>query len=379
MVKEEKLKNDNENSSLEWMKKVRKAFQNQTFLYILRRTLSALLTLFLLVIVVICLIRLIPDSYFYNIKDYKEQIRKNGQLAADCWKGMMLYQYGRTDIKGNYKPLIVSIAQYIYWILPIYKKVPLAYNLTYTEVIKYWEGFIYFGRSMQSGNYVIDDLTSKMGISFTISIITVILTYLFALPLGVAMAKKPGGVVDKIANVFIVLNYAIPGLVFYLVMWSVFGDANGLFGQAFGYYYDSARFWTLVPPIFCMVFLGIPGVCIWVRRYMVDELSSDYVKFARSKGLSENKIMYTHVLRNACIPLVRSIPSTLLGAFVGSYYIEVIWHIPGTGGLLINALQVYDIPVIQSLTFIYAAISMLSFLLGDIITVFFDPRIKLTK
>ena len=111
---------------------------------------------------------------------------------------------------------------------------------------------------------------------------------------------------------------------------------------------------------------------------MIDELTSDYVKFARSKGLSETTIMYKHVFRNAMIPLVRNIPGTLLGAFIGSYYVESIWLIPGTGNLLINSLSgAPDVPVVQGLTVIYAGISMLSFLLGDIITVFFDPRIKL--
>ena len=89
--------------------------------------------------------------------------------------------------------------------------------------------------------------------------------------------------------------------------------------------------------------------------------------------------MYTHVLRNACVPLVRGIPGTLLGAFVGSYFIETIWTIPGTGRLLTSGLQGFDVPVIQGLTILYAAISMLSFLLGDIVTVFFDPRIRITS
>ena len=111
---------------------------------------------------------------------------------------------------------------------------------------------------------------------------------------------------------------------------------------------------------------------------MIDELSSDYVKFARAKGLSERKIMYTHVFRNAMIPMVRNIPATFISAIVGSYYLEYIWKIPGTGKLLIEALQgTPDVQVIQSLTVVYAAMSMLSFLLGDLITVAFDPRIKL--
>ena len=157
------------------------------------------------------------------------------------------------------------------------------------------------------------------------------------------------------------------------------GRVDLIFGVfKFGTVYSDEKWQSLVPPIFCIVFLSIPGVSIWVRRFMVDELSSDYVKFARSKGLSENRIMYTHVLRNACVPLVRNLPATFIGAIIGSYYVEHIWSIPGTGSLLTGALSGNpDVQLVQSLTFLYAALSMLSFLLGDIITVFADPRIKI--
>ena len=183
------------------------------------------------------------------------------------------------------------------------------------------------------------------------------------------MAKKPGGVVDKIGNVFIVLNYAIPALVFYLFMREIFGDPNGIFGALnFGYRYEKEKWVTMVPPIFCMVFLSIPGVIIYLRRFMVDELTADYVKFARSKGLSENRIMYTHVLRNAIVPLARNIPATFIFAVVGSYFVEKIWTIDGTGKLLTDSITKIDVSMIQGMTVIYALMSMAAFLLGDIIT-----------
>ena len=85
------------------------------------------------------------------------------------------------------------------------------------------------------------------------------------------------------------------------------------------------------------------------------------------------------IFRNASVPLIRNIPAVLIGSIVGSYFVENIWKIHGTGELLITALQGAqpDIQLIQGLTIIYAAMSMISFLLGDIVTVFFDPRIKL--
>lgn len=356
-----------------------KIIDNMTLRYVLKRIGASLITLILLVAIVTALVRAIPDTKLYNMQVYNKIKGSLGATIADNYIKKELYKYGRYTIDGRPISVIENILTYIYYILPIYKEIPYAFDLNYEKVIKSWKGFIYLGRSISTNEFVATDLLQSMPISIYISLISVFFTYLFAFPLGVSMAKKPGGIVDKIGTVFIVLNYAIPALVFYLLLWSLAGDKNGALGVFnFGYRFDENNFFgTLFVPIFAIVFLSIPGVIVWVRRFMVDELNSDYVKFARSKGLSENKIMYTHVLRNASVPLVRNIPATLLSAMIGSYFVEKIWSIPGTGKMLINALNSTDVSAIQGLTFLYSAISMLAFLLGDLVTVAFDPRIKL--
>ena len=357
-----------------------KGLRNPTFLYILRRILTSFLTLLVLVAFVAIMIRLLPETSFYNASTYKKLLAKS-EVIANNYLNKQLFIYGLRDINGNEVSVWSNIWQYIYYILPIYKSIPYRWNNTYTVVKESWEGFIYLGRSISSSKFVTDMVADGMGISIEISLIAVVLTYLVGFPLGVAMAKKPGGVWDKIGSAFIVLNYAIPTLVFYLFMKNWMGDKTGIWGWGgFGYQYDASKHvQTLIVPIFCLFFLSIPGLVLWVRRFMVDELNSDYVKFARSKGLSESKIMWTHVLRNASVPLIRNVPTTILGAMVGSYFIEDIWAIPGTGRQLINALKgTPDIPVVQGLTVLYAALSMLAFLLGDIVTALYDPRIRLT-
>ena len=407
---EEKLHNNGFSSSIkkglntvgQAFKKAWKAFvkftKNGTVRYVTKRILSSCLTIVLLIAVIVCLIRLLPETSFYDVKQYDKilgqlGVDNNGEglgkIAADRYKYSQLFKYGITDINGNKYTALYSIGQYLYNILPFPKEIVTIWSTDYSTALETKTYWVYFGHSTKYAKPVVDLMfenngypnQTRMGISFTISIITTLLTYLISVPFGIAMAKKPGGLVDKIGNVFIVLNYAIPALVFYLIMNSVLGNPNGIFGDfIFGFLYKG-EWHQLIPPIFCVVFLSIPGLAIWIRRFMIDELTSEYVKFARSKGLSEGKIMYTHVLRNAMIPLVRNIPGTFLGAIVGSYYIETIWGIPGTGILLTTALSAadLDIPVVQGLTIIYAAISMISFLLGDLITVFFDPRIKLTS
>lgn len=355
-------------------------FTNQTLLYTIRRILSSLITLILILAVVTALLRMIPELKLYDIKIYNK-LAAVSQNAADHYKSAQLFRFGRVDIDGNRIPIWKNIVQYIWWVLPIPKAIPIAWNTRYTEVIKYWEGLTYLGTSLNTNQLVTEMLADRIGLSFKISMYSVLFAYIIGYPLGIAMAKKPGGFMDKLGTIFIVLNYAIPALVFYLLINKILGNPNGIFGSlGLGYFWEADNPRSLIAPIFSIVFLSIPGISIWVRRFMVDQLTSDYVKFARSKGLSENRIMYVHVLRNAIVPLIRNIPAVFIFAIIGSYYVEVIWGIPGTGILLITALQNQspDIPVIQGLTLIYSSLGILAFLIGDIVTIWFDPRIKLT-
>lgn len=357
---------------------IKNIFNNLTFRYIVKRTFSAIITLLLLVAIITALVRLIPDIKLYNMDTYNKLKAQAGEAAAERYRIAELFRYGRVSLDGKRIPVVQNILQYIYYILPIYKEIPYRWDNSYLEVKAYWKGFIYLGRSIEESEFIMNIIKDRASISFIISILSVFFTYLIGFPLGIAMAKKPGGIIDKIGSVFIVLNYAIPALVFYLIMNAVMGDKNGIFGFLnLGFFYEKGNPKTLIVPIFCIVFLSIPGIIIWVRRFMVDELNSDYVKFARAKGLSENRIMYTHVLRNACVPLIRNIPATLISAIIGSYFVEAIWGINGTGRLLTTSLNKTDVPAIQGLVILYASLSMLAFLLGDIVTSLFDPRIKL--
>lgn len=364
------------------LRAIKAFFTNPTTIYILKRLFSSLITLILLAALVTALLRLLPDDKFYSNALYVRILGKAGENAANRYKWSQLFKAGIVDVHNNRVSIFESIGKFLYYIIPIPKQIPIRWSQDYSTVLKYWTGLIYLGESSKFDNaFVLDIFLDRCGISFLISMITVVFTYLISVPMGIAMAKKPGGMTDKIGNIFIVLNYAIPAIVFYLIMNKAFGLININGRTFFNFKYDKSNpFITLLPPLFCMIFLSIPGVVIWVRRFMTDELSSDYVKFARSKGLSEKTIFYKHVFRNAVVPLVRNIPATLIFAFVGSYYVETIWGIPGTGNMLVTFLSVQnpDVQGIQSLTVIYGAMSILAFLLGDIVTVFFDPRIKLT-
>ena len=122
---------------------------------------------------------------------------------------------------------------------------------------------------------------------------------------------------------------------------------------------DQPSSWIL--PVFSMSLGNIAYYAMWLRRYMVDESKKDYITLARIKGVSENKIFFGHVFRNAFVPMAQYLPTSFLNTVIGSIYIESLYSIPGMGGLL------------------YATVGIIGLLLGDLMMALFDPRINLTK
>ena len=131
-----------------------------------------------------------------------------------------------------------------------------------------------------------------------------------------------------------------------------------------------------VLPIISLALPSIANLMKWLRRYMIDQMNSDYVKFASSGGLSEGEIFSKHILKNAAIPIVHGIPASVLGALVGAIITERVYLVPGAGNLLTTAINNYDNGVIVGLTLFYAMLSILSIILGDILMAMVDPRIS---
>ncbi len=114
----------------------------------------------------------------------------------------------------------------------------------------------------------------------------------------------------------------------------------------------------------------------WLRRYMIDQMNSDYVKFARSGGLTENEIFRKHILKNASIPIVHGVPAAILSSLVGAIITERVYTVPGAGNLLTIAINQYDNGVIVGMTLFYALLSVVSIILGDVLIAIVDPRIS---
>ncbi len=231
-------------------------------------------------------------------------------------------------------------------------------------------------------NYYVDDYTnvkinkaglSKTGYSFVIGIISVIITYLLGVPLGILMARKKDKIQDKLGTIYIVFIMAVPSLAYIFMFKSIGGS---VFNLPTVFNTDSNNVLMYFLPIISLALPSMASIMKWLRRYMIDQMNSDYVKFARSGGLSESEIFRGHILKNAAIPLVHGIPGAIVGSLVGAVITEAVYTVPGTGGLLTDAIKKYDNGVIVGLTLFYAVLSIISLILGDILMALIDPRIS---
>lgn len=214
---------------------------------------------------------------------------------------------------------------------------------------------------------------SKLGYSFAIGILSVILAYLIAIPAGVWMARRKDGLADKVGTVYIVFIMAVPSLA-YIFLFKALGEALGL---PTTFDMEAPTWLMYVLPVVSLALTAAANLMKWLRRYMIDQMNADYVKFARAGGLSEGEIYRSHVLRNAGIPIVHGIPAAVLGAMVGAIITERVYVVPGAGNLLTRAINAYDNGVIVGVTLFYAVLSVLSVILGDVLIAAADPRIKL--
>ncbi len=238
--------------------------------------------------------------------------------------------------------------------------------------------------SEMNQRYYVDDYTnvttfktglSKLGYSFIIGIIATILAYLIGVPVGIVMARRKDKLFDHIGTIYIVFIIAVPSLA-YIFLVKAIGYSAGL-PTTFDLESSSKLMYLL--PIVSLSLPSIASLMRWLRRYMIDQMNSDYVKFARSGGLSENEIFTKHILKNAIIPIVHGIPGSILFAMTGAIITERVYVVPGAGNLLTTAINQYDNSVIVGVTMFYALLSVISVILGDILMSIVDPRISFTS
>lgn len=304
--------------------------------YSLKRLLQSALTLFIVITVVFLLMRLMPEEgYFGTGFEKLDHIQKENIL-----KSMGLRDPLHIQLKNFYSQLLrgdlgTSI---------IYRpKVPISVILKSKIPFSLWLGLASIGVSLFCG-----------------------------LALGILMAQHKGKIWDKIGTGYIVVINAVPAAVYYLFIQLY---TTSWFKLPILFNVNRPISWVL--PIVSMSLGSTAGYAMWMRRYMVDELNKDYIRLARAKGLKNSAVMVRHVMRNAFVPMAQYLPTSILLTIGGSLYIEYLYSIPGMGGLLIDAIQRQDNPLVQALVLIYSSISIIGLFLGDLLMALCDPRIKL--
>ena len=230
-------------------------------------------------------------------------------------------------------------------------------------------------RRIQNGIAVTKVIGSKVGVSIRMGLISFGISLVIGLLLGIAQAAFKGKFIDWLGTVYTVVVNAVPSLVVYslvLVLGSKYLGFPSLY---------SSRNVTMssVLPIISLSLASIAGYALWMRRYMVDEMTRDYIKLAKVKGLSYSQIMFRHVLRNALVPMVQFIPQALLLTVAGSLLVEQFYSVPGMGPLLTDAIKRYDTSVVQTVVMFYAALSIVGIFLGDVLMMLVDPRITISE
>ena len=235
-----------------------------------------------------------------------------------------------------------------------------------------------FGASWSTNERVSHILLTRLGPSLTVLVPLLILATLISIGLALAVAYVRGSLTDRMVMIVCTVGLSISILVYIIVFQYVFAYKLGWFPvQGWGdSFIENLFVYASLPILIGLVVSIAPNLRLY-RTFFLDEINQDYVRTARAKGLSENRIMWIHVLRNASIPIITVLMSELPGLLLGSFLIERFFSIPGIGREVILAVERSDFPVIKAITVYVAFATILTNLLADLTYKAVDPRVQL--
>ena len=231
-------------------------------------------------------------------------------------------------------------------------------------------------------------IAENMWISFLISFVALILQFVIAIPMGITSATHQYSIRDYSVTVITMIGISLPSFFFAALLIKIFSSWLGWFptsglvsgtSASVGLAQGLDMLWHLVLPMTVLVVLSIGGLMRYTRTNMLEVLNSDYIRTARSKGLSEKKVIYVHAFRNTMIPLMTLLAGILPSLFGGAMITEEVFSIDGIGRLAYKALQQGDVPFIMGYNMFLAVLTVIGTLFSDIMYAVVDPRVKLSK
>ena len=236
-----------------------------------------------------------------------------------------------------------------------------------------------FGQSLLNGQEVAPQLHGRIGPSFELAIVSLVIGLVIAFPIGIVSALKPGSAVDIIATVFSQIGVSVPSFWMGILLIIVFSLNLELLPPS-GYtpIWEDAGDWLahIVLPAFTAGFVSASIQTRFIRSAMLDVLNANYVQTARAKGLNERTVIMRHALRNALINIVTIIGLQITALFSGIVIVEVVFSWPGLGRLAFNAVEERDYPLLQGAVMVVAIMVTLVNLFVDLLYFLLDPRIE---
>lgn len=239
-----------------------------------------------------------------------------------------------------------------------------------------------FGISFTSGEKVKEEILSRIPITLTINIVSMILIFIISIYFGIKSAMKKNSIFDRFTNQLSLLSFSMPSFYLALVLVLVFSIKFELFPIAglhsvpndgsLNYYLDFA--WHLTLPIFIIVFGGIGSLILYIRALTIEILKSDYIFFARARGLDNKKILRYYILPNLYPPVITLLGLSLPGIIGGSVILETIFSIDGMGLLFYQSALSHDYPVIMGILIIGAFLTLIGNMFADLILLKLNPN-----
>ncbi len=342
------------------------------FAYILRRILLMIPTLFGIMLITFTVTQFVPGGPVEKMIADLQRSSARGEVSAGA---STLYQASQ----GLDAERIAEIRT-----LYGFDKPPVERFLTMMGNYLVFD----FGNSYYHHRTVVDLVVSKLPVSMSLGLWSFVIVYGVCIPLGIKKAVRDGSRFDVFSSTIILIGYAIPGFVLAILLIVLFGGGSfwnifplrglvsdnwaelSLLGRILDY------LWHMVLPITASAVGSLAVMTLLTKNSFLEEIRKQYVLTARAKGLSENKVLYRHVFRNAIIPIITGFPGSFIAAFfTGSLLIETIFSLDGMGLLAYESILNRDYPVVLGTLYFFTIIGLVSRLLSDLSYVLVDPRI----
>ena len=339
--------------------------------YIFKRLLLMVPTLFGVLLMTFVVIQFVPGGPVEQMVAQLQGRDSGGEVAAAAGSGYR----GRQGVDA------ARIAE-----------IKTLYGFDKPPVERFWmmlQQFARFdlGKSFFYPKNVWDLILEKLPVSISLGLWTFFLSYLVSVPLGIAKAVRAGTRFDTLTSLLVLVGYAIPGFVLGVALLVIFGGQlqwfplRGLTSSNWEQLSWGSQvvdyLWHIALPVTASVLGAFAVITMLTKNAFLEEIRKQYVLTARAKGLSERRVLYRHVMRNALIPLVTGFPAAFIGAFfTGSLLIETLFSLDGLGLLSYESVIRRDYPVVLGTLYLFTLIGLVTKLISDLCYLWVDPRVK---